>query len=95
VSEKMACPACSIYTSEILRAYQAGAPCPNCGLEADTAAEVFRARQRGADAELTKKYMAASMDANNLQQRVFKLEAAIKTMQRTLDEVTRDLADED
>jgi uncharacterized Zn finger protein (UPF0148 family) len=56
VGNKMHCPGCGSWTSDLLRAYQEDMPCPHCGLSAEAIAEITEVRQRVADEELKKRY---------------------------------------
>ena len=44
MSEKMTCPACDSHTSKVLSNFQLGMPCPYCGLPAEAAMAVEKAR---------------------------------------------------
>lgn len=53
MSEKATCPSCDAHLSSIYRAFREGAPCPNCGLPAEVAAQVDAIRTRYLDDDRT------------------------------------------
>lgn len=63
MGDRMTCPGCSAYTSDVLSAYLDGLPCPYCGLPSTAAREVLAAQRCGADAALTEKYTALVVQA--------------------------------
>ena len=52
MSGKMTCPGCGAHLSDVLRAYEAGRPCPRCGLSATAATEVLAVRRVRGDGKL-------------------------------------------
>ena len=77
MGDRMECPACENDLWRILQAYEAGEPCPECGLPADAAREILDARKRGADELLERKYtealsraMKAEGEAGELRERL-------------------------
>jgi hypothetical protein len=55
MSNKMECPGCGSYTSSVLRAYENGGRCPQCGLSAEATLEIKTIRQARADEALRTK----------------------------------------
>lgn len=45
MSDKMTCPGCEAHLSSVLRAYNDGLPCPNCGLSYTAMDELFKKRR--------------------------------------------------
>lgn len=45
VSDKMTCPGCDAHLSSVMRAYNDGLPCPNCGLSYAAMEELFEKRR--------------------------------------------------
>lgn len=45
MADKMTCPGCDAHLSSILRAYDDGEPCPNCGLSWAAVDELFTKRR--------------------------------------------------
>lgn len=84
MSEKMACPGCGAHLSGVLRAYEAGSPCPECGLSASAASEILRIRSSRADealrsdlAEALKGRDAAERKARSLDYRLSELRRVV------------------
>ncbi len=74
------CPGCRGYTSGIAQAFAEGEPCPSCGLPADVADAVERARDRKATADVADQLLAA-------EQRAIKAEREASALRRALAEI--------
>ena len=77
MSRKMTCPGCEAHTSGVVTAYEEGEPCPYCGLPAMATEEILSARQRAADADLTKRYEEVVKRAARLEAERNALRAAL------------------
>ena len=85
MSEKTICPACDSYTSDIYRAFEDGRPCPYCGLPAEAAKAVERARERGASDEMVERAAKAEQRAAELQREARRLRALLGEARQVLD----------
>lgn len=64
MSNKAECPACKAYLSGVYDAMEGeAAGCPSCGLPGSAIAEIYAARKRKADADLTAKLEEALIRA--------------------------------
>lgn len=64
MSSKAECPACKAYLSGVYDAMEGeAAGCPSCGLPGSAIAEIYAARKRKADADLTAKLEEALIRA--------------------------------
>lgn len=59
MSEKMTCPACEAHLSSILRAFEEGRPCPECGLPSSAAVAVSRARRHHIEEAILERLVTA------------------------------------
>lgn len=87
MSERMTCPGCDSHTSSVLVAYQAGGPCPYCGLSWAAIAEIERIQHTRAGEEL-KAELAETIKARDAAER------RAATLGRKLDRVRRALDSE-
>ncbi len=67
MSEKLECPGCGAYTSDVLWKYEHAEPCPHCGLSFEAHAEIREVRRKHADKEVTQKYEEARKLADRLE----------------------------
>lgn len=88
MADKMICPACDSYASDILRAFNEGEPCPVCNLSASVTAEILRARERGANTELTEKYTEAMIRMGEAEAEAAKLRSQLSRIRSILAEGT-------
>lgn len=81
MSEKATCPGCNAYTSSVFRAFEEGHPCPSCGLSADAAEAVEKARERKATADLAERLLAAERRAEKAEREARALRAIVAEVQ--------------
>lgn len=92
MSEKMTCAGCGNPGVRPSRgAFLGDAPCPRCGLSADAAAEVLRARASAANADLQARYIALVVRADAAETRVRQLAGVVDTARAALEDVTTEL----
>jgi DNA replicative helicase MCM subunit Mcm2 (Cdc46/Mcm family) len=84
MADKMTCPACDSYTSDVLRAFRNGEPCPSCGLSNSAAQEVDEARTRNADETLIQKYIEAAKRAEMAEEALGTLRSRVAVAVREL-----------
>lgn len=91
MADKMTCPACDTTTSGVLSAYNRGDDCPYCGLPRHAAEAVFKAREKGVNEELERKYLHAAQRAADAEEKVGRLVYALREIKAALldDEVIR------
>jgi len=81
MGNKAECPACKAWTSGVRDAMDGVlGSCPHCGLSGAVIGEIYAAREKLADAELTAKYEAVLVRAG-------KAEAWVRLLRERLDEV--------
>jgi hypothetical protein len=78
MSNKQSCPACGSHTSAIWSAFEDGAPCPYCGLPADSALQFEIAQRRGADEALIERTAKAEALVAQAEHRIRELERQIQ-----------------
>jgi hypothetical protein len=86
MSEKMSCPACSVYSSSVLGAFVNEDDCPYCGLPASAALSISNARARGADKMLTDRVAEVEVELAKLERENTKMKRLIETIQETIEE---------
>jgi hypothetical protein len=88
VSNKRECPACKAYLSSVYDAMGGvSAACSSCGLPGGVIREVFAARQREADAELTAKLAAVLVRAGKAEAEAALLREHITAIKKAVAEV--------
>lgn len=85
MADKETCPGCDSTTSNVLRAFEDGEPCPHCGLSASAAQEIDAARERHANAELTEKYAEAVKRADKAEQEASELRRYLADVKAVID----------
>lgn len=85
MSTKETCPGCTSHTSAVFAAFRIGDPCPYCSLPSDAATEVRLARRRGADADLTQRYLDAEKRAGKAEAEALRLGAQVELIRSVLD----------
>ena len=79
---KRTCPACDSETSAIGMAFRDGEPCPYCGLPAEAAEAVIRARRRGAAEDVLERMARAEARAARAEARLARLLGAVDDIER-------------
>lgn len=87
MSEKVLCPGCGAYTSDVAHAVDEDAPCPHCGLPASAIAAVTEVRQSQANTRLREQLEAALLDRGRLIAWVEELEAVLSQVRAALDDL--------
>ena len=82
---KTTCPACDSWTSEVGRALRDGEPCPYCGLPAEAAEAVIRARRRGAAEDVLERMAKAEARAAMAEKRLGHLLGTLGAIARMAD----------
>lgn len=84
VADKMQCPACLSYTSDIFRAYYEDEPCPKCGLPASATTAVEVARSTVGDAKLKAQCEEALVRAGKAEVEITQLKAEVEKLRHRL-----------
>lgn len=84
MSEKTTCPGCDAYTSSVFNAFEEWRPCPYCGLSAEAADAVTRARERKATADLAERILATEKRAGKAEREAAALRAALDRVRSAL-----------
>jgi len=88
VSIKRECPACQAYLSSVYDAMEgAAAACSGCGLPGSAIREVYAARKRDADAELTAKLEEALIRAGRAEAEAALLREHLAAIKKAVAEV--------
>lgn len=85
VSQKMSCPGCGAHLSSVLRAYDDGGPCPECGLSSEATAEIIAVQRTRADIALRDQLTQAIAARGKAEQRVGELERRLADILSALD----------
>lgn len=92
MSDKMTCPGCDAHLSSVLRAYNDGEPCPNCGLSYTSTAELLDRRRVVAESRANGEVKRIADEALL---RAGRAEAKAERLQRIVDRVQAALAEEE
>jgi hypothetical protein len=85
VSDKIECPACNSYTSDVARAFRDDRPCPTCGLSAEAAAEILAVRTARADEALKGRLEAALVRAGKAEAEASSLRIRLEAVREALE----------
>jgi len=85
VSDKRTCPACDAHTSAIEQAFRNDEPCPYCGLPAEAATAIDRARRANVGEQTVRRLIEAERRAAAAEERVASLERRLERVREALD----------
>ena len=91
MSNKTTCPGCDSYLSDITRAFDAGEPCPVCGLSAQAAFEIEAVRMKRGDESLKQQLEEALIRAGKAETEARR---ATRRLERIKYELERSLSED-
>jgi hypothetical protein len=86
MSNKMECPGCNSYTSDINRAFEQGDPCPTCGLSCNSAIEIIELKGKRANKIVTSIAIEVTKSRDEWQRRALKAEQILREIKWKLED---------
>lgn len=80
MATKSTCPACDSHTSAVYAAFMTGKNCPHCGLNAEAADAVLKARQAHVSEELVEKYIECQKANDELTRALERAQAVLTSI---------------
>lgn len=92
MSNKMTCLGCNSHTSDALRAFENGEPCPYCGLSAEATLEIQSVRKSRADEQVKAKCEQALKDLGQARADLARANARLAYMESLISDAATRLA---
>lgn len=91
MADKRICPGCNAYLSSVREAFDAGLPCPQCGLSAAASAEIEAIQERQANSKLRDRLTTALKERDQARAELALLDDVVSQMRGVMEAMTEQM----